>query len=206
MTDFYTLDGGRLSEHPADLWTQAITRAGEIREELAAQKSLIERLAETSRQEPGRMLDAATQRYLGLATPRAVGEMGDCLERLRGSVAQARRVAAAAPGLLRTARQPTDLARTATRGAIETLSEPLASRRTLDGRIFRALAATLLIMLLALAYASVTIWSAAYDSNPLFHAFGDYLTMFSAAFGSGAAAMVLALAGNWQVTGGEAVE
>jgi|GEM_PF-2900345 hypothetical protein len=204
MDEFYASDGSRLGEHPAALWRRAIERAAEIRDELAGEALAIAQLPEASRADASGALAAAQERYRRLGSVDQVGRMDDCLDELVAAVGRARAAAAVTPiGLVRTAREPAEVVvELATRGALEMVTEPLRSLRTLEGQTFRALLATGVVIALALGYAAVTIWSAVYDSNPLFHAFGDYLALFSAALGSGAAGTVLALIGNWQVTGG----
>jgi hypothetical protein len=55
-----------------------------------------------------------------------------------------------------------------------------------------------LVAVVALAYAGVAVSQAAYASKPLFHSFGDYVTLFSAALASSAAATVLGIVAYWR--------
>lgn len=197
--EFYADDGSKLKVHSADTLATAVTRAAEIGGELAAAQSSIAELPENLAKAAREAFATAQARYVALATPEQVGQMDDCLQTLEDEIARARSAAPGPVGLVRTSRG-VSAARPATRGPIETVSEPAGGVATLGGRTYAALFATALVALLAISYASVSIWSAAYDSKPLFHGFGDYLTLFSAALGSSAAGSVLALVGYWQVT------
>ena len=55
-----------------------------------------------------------------------------------------------------------------------------------------------LLCLAALAYAFVAVKQSAYDAKPLFHSLADYVRLFAAAAGSGAAAVVLGFLAYWQ--------
>ncbi len=202
ISDFYADDGSRLTPHPAELWAVALHRAWEIREEIAQREAAIDGLfpdAEpTSAEAEARgALAVAQERFSALREPRDIGHMDSCLEALANAVARAEILAtgperAAAPPALELA----------LRGAIETITEPRRSLGTLAGRTFRAMFATAIALIVVLAYASFAIMYAVYIPNPLFHSFGDYLTLFSAALGSGAVATALALLGYWRVTDG----
>jgi hypothetical protein len=202
MTEFYSADGGMLSEHPAQLWARALVRASEIREELAGQEVAIADLPESARQDPRTALAAALERFRRLDAPVQVERMDESLEALAGVVAVARTKVVSTPGLIRAARQkPASIVRSATRGALGLASRPIPpSLNTLRGQVRLAVVVTVAVGLVALAYASVAIYFAVYEPDPLFHSFADYLILFSTALGSGAASSVLALAGNWRAT------
>lgn len=197
--EFYTDDGSKLTEHPADVLASAVTRAAEIRAELDAAQSALGEIPEAAAKAARDAFTTAESRYESLATPEQVGQMDSALQALQNQIALARSATPRTAGLIRTARR-SSAPHLATRGAIATETEPTGGTVTLEGQTAAALLVTALLALLVVGYASVTIWSAAYDSKPLFHEFGDYLTLFSAALGSSAAGSVLALVGYWQVT------
>ncbi len=74
--------------------------------------------------------------------------------------------------------------------------------RTLPRRTFQAVAVTLVAALVVAVYAIVAVRQLVYEPNKVFHAFGDYLTLFGAMLGTSATATILALLRSWRVSGG----
>jgi hypothetical protein len=198
--DLYAEDGSRLAEHPADLLTEAVRRAVAIQAEIDGRGRQLTGLQSNSDVEEARVaLKAAQVQYRELGEPSEVGRMDTVLDSLGRAVARARATAQpSGAALVGAAAEQAVMA--APRGAIAQGTVARQGVGALKPRTALALAVTGAIGLAALVYAGLTIWNEIYDPRPTFDAFGDYLALFSAALGSGAAGTVLGLLGYWQVT------
>lgn len=197
--ELYDRDGERVSSPPANAWTDAVRQAVAIRDRLAELDAQIKQLPPDGARQVEAARAIARSRYDGLSSADDIPRADDALADLEDAVAAVR---PAPTGPLLAANAPQRLADDVRR-QLATLAPKPWSQQTLAGRIRWAWIATVLVLIVAVAYAIVTVKQATYDVDPLFHGFDACLTTFSAALGAGAAATVLSLLTAWTTSGGE---
>jgi hypothetical protein len=203
MSDFYAR-GEERKAHPADEWAAAVAQLADYRAELDAQERSIRLISPAFRQPAKLALATADQRFTDLTEPDDLPTMMPRLDALRDAVDEGLvntrasvRGGADLPGL-----SPSAVLQ-ARRSPMEAVIPLGLTAGNLGAWIWIARVLTLLVLVVALAYAFVTIKQSSYETRPLFSGGGDYLTLFAAALASGASATVLALVGNWRPVAAE---
>jgi hypothetical protein len=149
-------------------------------------------------------LALAEHRFAELAEPDDLSTLTPRLDDLRDAIDEGLvNTKASVRGGLDAADVPPSAVLQGRRSPLEALIPMGLSAGKLGAWIWIARVLTGLVLVVALAYAFVTIKQSSYDTKPLFSAAGDYLTLFSAALASGASAAVLALLGNWRPVASE---
>ncbi len=193
--DFYDEDAR--VPHPAQQLAEALPRLTAIRAELDGQERALDGIAPSpEKTTAGKRLGATQAKLDGVATPAELEGMGSHLDALKDAMhearaaAERRRIGPVSAGL-----EAADSVPWAPRGAV---LSGIVTPTTVAGRRGQAIVMTVLVALVALAFASVTLYHAGYHAKPLFHSWGDYLELFSAAAAAGAAGTLLTLIGYWR--------
>jgi hypothetical protein len=201
IEDFYTADGTEVEPHPADAQAAAIDALVAAGTALDGLQSAITGIDEPRRTAFAHSI-ARIRDDLKIATHPQLDSIAARIEGLHSKIEDAL-IESPAP-----AQGPERAGRGATGvpaiprlelwrpSAITSPKLTAAARESLLAT--RAMALTAVAILVTWTYAFFSIKHATYDPKPLFAGFGDYLELFSAALGSGAAATVLGLLSDWR--------
>lgn len=201
VDDFFGSDGAAQDEHPADTRAHAVSRLAALDKALTDLDKALDALDTSTRVGLATIVSQTRDALKAVDQPAALDPFDGRIADLRSKIEDALMKAAGPTGPRRASRgRPgesllphLDLWR---RPPIVPLGLVPPARKWLATRALASL--TGLAVLVICVYAIVSIKHTAYDPKPLFDGFGDYLELFSAAVGSGAAATVLALVSDWR--------
>ena len=196
VTDFLTPDGTQREHHPADEFAAALKTMHDYKENLDQAAANIEKLNEQCRNEPDAGMELARKRWAAISDPGAVDslanyfkEMNDLIDKKVADsdcvkVSLSDRVGAVTdflsgglttyttPRRLRIPRIP-EVSRTAPRAL--KLDKAKVWRTLLAAGLF----GTGLAIVVAVAFATLTVEQATYEANATFGSFSDYFGLFS---------------------------
>ena len=215
VTDFLTPDGTQREHHPADEFAAALKTMHDYKENLDQAAANIEQLNEQCRNEPDAAMELARKRWAAISDPGAVDslanyfkEMNDLIDKKVADsdcvkVSLSDRVGAVTdflsgglttyttPRRLRIPRIP-EVSRTAPRAL--KLDKAKVWRTLLAAGLF----GTGLAIVVAVAFATLTVEQATYEANATFGSFSDYFGLFSAALAAGVAGTIAGLLAPWR--------